>query len=210
MNGLIVVGNTKGGCGKSTLVMSLIAEAESRHQKVLVVDADPTSVLKYWCSRRNVECLHIASTLNISEYLSKLKSEHPHSIIMVDTGGFDSVAARSAITTNDVDIVIFPVKTSPVDLFVTKQFLNEALSYLSHTNPIGVLMEADHLQNATSDILAAKELLSSFGIKPLENFTIKRKIYRENFIKGGDHLKNEKAKKEVAGIYDELRGYLSE
>lgn len=190
--------------------MSLIAEAESRDQDVLVVDADPTSVLKYWCSRRNVKCLHIASTLNISEYLSKLKSEYPNHLIIVDTGGFDSVAARSAITTNDVDIVVFPVKTSPVDLFVTNQFLNEALNYLSHTNPVGIIMEADHLQNAASDILAAKELLRNFGIEPLKNFTVKRKIYRENFIKGGDHMKNEKAKQEVAGIYDELRGYLNE
>ncbi|MCD9492595.1 AAA family ATPase [Photobacterium phosphoreum] len=205
MNKLIVVGNTKGGCGKSTLVMSLAAEASRRDNKVVIVDADPTSVLKYWCSVRGVECIHVASTLNISSLLIELKTKHQTALIIVDTGGFDSKAARSAITAKCVDIVIFPVKTSPLDLFVTRQFLKEALPYLNHVKPLGVIMEADHLQNATGDILAAKDLLRNFGVEPLKNFTIKRKVYRENFMKGGDHLKNEKARNEVAAIYDELR-----
>ncbi|MGF1871992.1 ParA family protein [Photobacterium indicum] len=204
MNKLIVVGNTKGGCGKSTLVMSLAAEAAVRNQNVIIVDADPTSVLKFWCSVRGLECVHIASTLNISDILSDLKLNNPDAIILVDTGGFDSKAARSAITAKCTDIVIFPVKTSPVDLFVTRLFLKEALPYLKHVKSVGVIMEADHLQSSTPEILAAKDLLRKFGVTPLNFFTVKRKEYRKNFMKGGDHLVNEKAKLEVAAIYDEL------
>ncbi|TLS72752.1 division plane positioning ATPase MipZ [Photobacterium damselae] len=208
MNKLVVVGNVKGGCGKSTLVMSLAAEAERRGQSIILIDADPTSVLKYWCSVRNIECIHVASTLNIADLLEQTKVKHSNSLIVVDTGGFDSKAARSAITAKCVDMVIFPVKTSPIDLFVTRQFLKEALPYLQRVNPVGVLMEADHLQTATADILAAKDLLSKFGIMPLMNYTIKRKAYRKNFIKGGDHLTDKNAKAEVSAIYDEIEGIL--
>ncbi len=115
MNKLVVVGNVKGGCGKSTLVMSLAAEAERRGQSIILIDADPTSVLKYWCSVRDIECIHVASTLNIADLLEQTKVKHSNSLIVVDTGGFDSKAARSAITAKCVDKVIFPVKTSPID-----------------------------------------------------------------------------------------------
>lgn len=206
MHKLIVVGNTKGGCGKSTLVMALTAEAERRKQKVITVDADPTSVLKFWASVRGIDCKHVASTLNIADYLDALKIDNKDSLIIVDTGGFDSKAARSALTAKCTDIVIFPVKTSPIDLFVVRQFLKEAMPYIKHINPLAVLMEADHLQSAADDILSAKKVLEGFGVKPLNNFTVKRKVYRENFTRGGDHLGNIKAKNEVSCIYDELVG----
>ncbi|MGR6831050.1 ParA family protein [Aliivibrio wodanis] len=204
MNKLIVVANTKGGCGKSTLVMCLAAEASARNIDVVLVDADPTSILKFWAGKRKINCVHVASTLNVSELLIKLKTENPNSLILVDTGGFDSKAARSAIVTENVNTVIFPVKTSPLDLFVTRQFLQEALPYLKNANCVGVVMEADHLQSAATEILKAKDVLSSFGIKPIQAFTVKRKEYRKNFLRGGDHLVNEKAKKEVSDIFDEL------
>lgn len=209
MQKLIVVGNTKGGCGKSTLVMALTAEAERRQQKVIIVDADPTSVLKFWASIRGIECKHVASTLNISDYLTTLKNENNDALILVDTGGFDSKAARSALTAKCTDIVVFPVKISPIDLFVVRQFLKDALPYIKHTNPLAVLMEADHLKSATDDILSAKKVLEGFGVKPLNNFTVKRKVYRENFTRGGDHLANIKARNEVSLIYDELMGDLN-
>ncbi|HIF9315441.1 TPA: AAA family ATPase [Photobacterium damselae] len=209
MNKLVVVCNAKGGSGKSTLCISLSAYAESVNQRVILVDGDPTGVSKWWCERRgsdNVTAIHLPSDKDISFELAKIKKKNQDALIIVDCGGFDNIAMRTAVAADVTDLVVITTKCSPIDLLVARPFIVEALNYLGERagKVVGVMMESDALPSMTPKILEAKAALSGFGVTVLNNFTVKRDAYRNSFLKGGDALKDPKAKAEISAIYNEI------
>lgn len=209
MNKTIVISNVKGGSGKSTLCMSLAAYAESIGKSVIVVDGDATGVTKFWADRRasdNVKVYHLPSNLDISHELDKIRKKNSDSLILVDCGGFDNIAMRSAVGCEATDLVVITSKCSTIDLFVARPFLMETVEFLKDkaTRIVGCFMENDALPSKAKKILEAKEAMQGFGVTPINNFTVKRDAYRDHFLHGGDALVDPKAKAEIQKIFEEL------
>ncbi|MEZ8363226.1 hypothetical protein AB6C40_23435 [Vibrio splendidus] len=91
-----------------------------------------------------------------------------------------------------------------------RPFVIEAANHLSgsDTTIVGCFMENDALPSKASKILEAKKAMSGFGIKVLDNYTVKRDAYRDNYLKGGDALSDPKARKELEAIYNEIKEVL--
>lgn len=209
MNKLIVVGSSKGGTGKTTLVTHLAALHEHKNGKVALVDVDPSGASSIWHSLRktpNIELYTFKSNADIKEELAEIKRKHPNRLIVVDCGGFDSRAMRTAIMADVTDAVIIPSKTSEIDLAVARPFIIQTVAALKDKKTLrGCVMDADPLPSLASEILFAKDAMTKFGLKPLNSFTYRRKAYKDNFLKGGDALRsNAKAFNDVEQIYNEI------
>lgn len=117
----IVVGNEKGGCGKTTLAVNLAALAAEAGLDTLLVDADPgqQSAVR-WATRRRdahpeaprVHCVSLTAR-NIRPDLDDLARRYQ--VIIVDTGAEDSPQLRAAATV--ADALLVPVQPDPFDLW---------------------------------------------------------------------------------------------
>ncbi|CAK3485655.1 Plasmid partition protein ParA-like protein [Vibrio crassostreae] len=209
MKKVIVVGSTKGGAGKTTLVIHLAAYHERLGGKVLIVEVDPSGASKMWVTLRkssNIVVKHYKTDLDLADEMIRLKEEYSDHLVIVDCGGFDNKAMRTAITSRATDAVIIPSKPSLIDLAVARPFIIQTAKALEGKKPLrGCIMEANPLPNMAKEIWDTKAAMEKFGMTPLVNLTYKRNAYKENYLDGGDGLShNSKALDDIKAIYEEI------
>ena len=123
MGTLIVVGNEKGGCGKTTLSVNIAAMAAGKGRDVLLVDGDAgqQSSAK-WAARRadahpNASQVRSVSLTGrgmvIAKELQDLRRRYE--VVVVDTGAEDSPELRAAATV--ADVLVVPVQPDALDLW---------------------------------------------------------------------------------------------
>jgi chromosome partitioning protein len=120
MSFTIVVANSKGGCGKTTLAM-LLAGALAKHLDVTVVDSDPQGTASIWSKQGPFPCPVVAADPdNASDQLRELAQERQ--AVVVDCppnlGAPVFHAAMSA-----ADILLVPCAPEPADAWATELLL---------------------------------------------------------------------------------------
>lgn len=167
---IVVVANEKGGVGKTTLAANLAILRAQQDAKVLVVDADPQGSISEFFRVRTDEghepsltCVAIAGR-GVSSEVRKLVPNF--SDVVIDVGGRDTAAFRSALLIADVLLVPFlpgqfdAWSLETVDALVDEaQALNQGMKALmvmnkTDTNPrVGLAGEvgefAEELKNLT-------------------------------------------------------------
>ena len=98
---IILVGGEKGGSGKSCLAQNLAVYLQSHKRDILLLDADPQGTTTDWVKERdeNLDLKNIPSVQaagNIRQVLDDLSKRYQD--IIIDAGGQDSEALRSAMT----------------------------------------------------------------------------------------------------------------
>ena len=98
---IILVGGEKGGAGKSCLAQNLAVYLQTKNRDVLLLDADPQDTTTDWIKERdeNEDLKNIPSVQasgNIRQVLKDLSKRYED--IIIDAGGQDSEALRSAMT----------------------------------------------------------------------------------------------------------------
>ncbi|HBO59744.1 MAG TPA: ATPase [Alphaproteobacteria bacterium] len=146
---VIVIGNEKGGTGKSTLAMHLIVWFLCRGKRVASIDLDGRQgTLTHYIENRAAYAEKHGLALGLPEHLTvstrefpteaerkedevaflyqveKLKNEND--VILIDTAGSDSALFRLAHTT--ADVLMTPINDSLVDLDVLAQIDAESLT----------------------------------------------------------------------------------
>ena len=98
---IILIGGEKGGSGKSCLAQNIAVYLQNRNRDILLLDADPQGTTTDWVKER--EQNQISKTLpsvqcsgNIRQTLIDLSKRYQD--IVIDAGGQDSEALRSAMT----------------------------------------------------------------------------------------------------------------
>ncbi len=118
---VVVIGNEKGGTGKTTCAVNLAAHAAGAGLDVLLVDADPgqQSAARWAAVRRElqptrpqVRCVSLHGG-HIRAELADFAARY--GAVVVDTGASDSAELRAA--TLVADVLVVPVQADDLDLW---------------------------------------------------------------------------------------------
>ncbi len=114
---VVVVGNLKGGCGKSTIAFNLAVWLASAGDTPVLVDLDPQKTLSDLVSVRE----DIEATPQIASPVDALPPSADGRRVLVDFGASDF--ARMAQVIPRADLILVPVLPSQADVWATQRYL---------------------------------------------------------------------------------------
>lgn len=210
---ILLVGGEKGGSGKSCLAQNIAVYLQHRQKDVLLLDADPQGTTTDWAKEReendgltNLPCVQASG--NIRQILKDLVKRYQ--VVVVDAGGQDSEALRSAMTV--ATHLLLPFRPKRRDL-KTLVHVSQLVKLANAVNPDmfvrAVITQCPTLPSQTQRILDAKEACQSFGIEPLQSITCNRNVYDDADENGSSVLEVEtdlKAKEEIESLVAEFLG----
>lgn len=139
---ITLIGQTKGGVGKSMLTANLAAFAAHEGRKVLIIDADRQQTSGKWASVRTIEkvkpvvhcaALGIDKRTDAKAFAQKVKSlAGEYDEIILDCGGQDSRELRTSLAI--ADVMIAPARPSQADLWGLGD-LDELVKQVEAINP---------------------------------------------------------------------------
>jgi chromosome partitioning protein len=127
----IVVLNTKGGSGKTTLATNLAAYYAAAGRRVALMDLDPQGSSMRWLKQRPPEAPPIhgiagyEKRLNVTRSFA-LRSPPGTEIVIVDTPAALSVAQMPE-TVRDASVIIVPVLPSDIDIHAASRCIADLL-----------------------------------------------------------------------------------
>lgn len=178
---ILLLGGEKGGSGKSCLAQNLAVWLQARGGDVLLLDADPQGTTADWAAERadqdDLKAIPVVQAHgNIRQTLLDLRTRYRQ--IVVDAGGADSEALRSAMTV--ATHMLIPFRPKRRDLKTLPKVENLA-RLATAVNPVlivrAVITQCPALPSQVQRILDAKEACTSFGVQPLNAITTARNIY---------------------------------
>lgn len=172
---IVVVGQQKGGVGKSTLAGNVAVALALGGRRVILVDADKQQSAAKWGSRRQISGIdpEIAfATLRaekIPDFMSTIKNlgeSGKFDYCIIDVGGHDSRELRASLSL--ANILIAPCTPSQVDVEALGEFdelLDELQSYNPSLTVVSVINKANtglfrHEIEQAADAMAEMEHLS--------------------------------------------------
>lgn len=208
---IILLGGEKGGSGKSCLAQNLAVWLQRKGRDVLLLDADPQGTTVDWAKER--EQAGVLSPLpvveahgNIRQTLLDLQKRYEE--IIVDAGGADSEALRSAMTV--ATHMLIPFRPKRRDL-KTLPNVENMVRLARAVNPDlivrAVITQAPALPSQGQRILDSKDACTSFGIQALQAFTTARNVYDDADENGSSVLEagtDGRAIEEIEMIAEEL------
>jgi chromosome partitioning protein len=210
---IFTICNEKGGAGKSSISQALACYLLlEKKEDTLLIDADPQRTTAEWCEERNeselpsVPCVELHG--NIANELKDLSGRYKN--IVIDCGGADSKAMRSALAVSDVALLPFrpkrrdlKVAPSMADTIETAKALNPELKVFS------VITQAPTLPSQSNRILSAKSFLRSLELNPLEYITRNVNSWDdadESGLSVFEYKEDQKAAQDARLVFEELMG----
>ncbi len=208
---ILLVGGEKGGSGKSCLAQNMAVYLQQQQKDVLLLDADPQGTTTDWAKEReendsliNLPCVQASG--NIRQILKDLVKRYE--VVIVDAGGQDSEALRSAMTVATHMLLPFRPKRRDLKTLVNvSQLVKLAKAVNPDMKVRAVITQSPTLPSQVQRILDAKEACRSFGIEPLQSLTCNRNVYDDADENGSSVLEVEtdfKAKEEIESLVIEF------
>lgn len=171
---LLVSGGEKGGTGKTALATNLAVCLAMRGRDVLLVDADPQRSSAKWASQRAK--LPVAGKfakiawceLNDDLYAALVDLRGRYSDVIVDVGGVDGVAFRTALAA--ADRLYSPMVPSDVDLETAgdlNQLVGQVRALGNRALQAFVVLNHCSTHPSNDEIGYAREALAEFPNLPL-------------------------------------------
>lgn len=213
---LITIFNQKGGCGKTTIAMSLAGAMAQRGYAALVVDMDPQGTATRWASAAPDERPFPASVMSLAPMEGKMHREvknhmETHDVILIDCPpAMSSAAPTSAMLVSDLALI--PVVPSPADIWAAEAAKKLAETAQLVNDGLTTRVVANMVQRTTSlarDLLELLEEDKTFP--PLRSSLGLRAAFREAQILGSTvHLvpRAKAAVDEVEAMTDEVLALL--
>jgi len=181
---ITIIGNLKGGTGKSTVAFNLsIWVATRRNVHVSVYDLDPQATISDALEIRE-EDGHVPS-IKPQHFVSQLGSEGKHTEVIVDIGLSDGESMRAAI--QRADRILIPVAPSQADVWSTQRFLKQIADICkngSQPEILGFMNRSDTHRAVRETDDAYDALCGLSSIKMLEPRLYQRTAYRRSFSEG--------------------------
>jgi len=184
---LTVVGNLKGGTGKSTVAFNLAVWLAHDKTGVRAFDLDPQCTLVDVCDVRQEDgfepSVEVSTDLAELEELAKdTKRKQP---IIVDISASNMPAMERAISL--ADRVLIPVQPSQADIWSTQRFLKivqNSINPDNKTEVLGFINRADTHIGVRETDEAEQALQMLQGVKALDCRLYQRTAYRRSFSEG--------------------------
>lgn len=204
----IIIGNCKGGVGKSTISTNLATAAALDGKRVMIIDADPQKSSLDWRSIRNQDNIQTVSITTPTLHKDAQAFDSSHDLIIIDAGGRNSATFRSAIMA--ADIFIMPVLPSVFDLYATEETL-ALLSECRALKEVEARLVLNQLQPHTLMAREAEEALVKMAGESdcpvLATRLHHRAAFKTSIMSGQGVLEYEpkgKAAAEVSALYSEI------
>ncbi|MBF0584240.1 MAG: AAA family ATPase [Magnetococcales bacterium] len=183
---ITVIGNLKGGCGKSTITFNLAIWLAGMGENVVAFDLDPQSTLSDVAEVRQDEGVVPAITVFRPESNpTKIMREHQGEVL-VDVGASNLWAMRQAIAM--AQRILVPVPPSQADVWSTARFrdiINETVINRKERPEILLFINrADTHPGIRESHETEGALASLAGVTLLENRICQRTAYRRSFSEG--------------------------
>ncbi len=181
-----VIGNLKGGTGKSTVAFNLAVWLAVNKKKVKAFDLDPQETLSdVFAIRKEDEYQPEVNIANSFDSLVKSKEDNSTEYLVdVGTSGLNAMKGAIAIA----DRIIVPVAPSQADIWATQRFIKLVKEVCSNNKKkptlLGFINRADtHI--AVRETKEAEEALQHLtGIKLIDVRLYQRTLYRRSFSEG--------------------------
>jgi len=177
---ITVVGNLKGGTGKSTVVFNLALWLANANRPVVLCDLDPQNTLRDAIDVRVEEGYE--PTISVFGSIPKKDSGD----VLIDIGLSDMEAARMALSR--ADRVVIPVTPSQADVWATQQFLGiiDESTRANATKPqvYSFINRADTHPAATENAETQEVLKQIPGMDVLDQYLSQRLAFRRSFSEG--------------------------
>ena len=206
---VVSVCSTKGGVGKTTLVMCLADAFARQGGSVAIVDGDPNGHVATWRARAGDDCkvtvVSEADETKIQDAIARAASKY--ALVFVDLEGAASQSVTYAIAESDV--VLIPTKVSGMDLqevFRTYEVVKRAEKMLKRSIPARVVLtQMSPLQSRVAQHARAE--IQSNAIPVLSTEIIQRAAYQSIHFTGATpaHADGDpKAAREIASALAEI------
>ena len=172
---IITVASTKGGVGKSTLVVNLVAQFIKMGRKVALLDADPQRSASKWNIVRDMMIkdgeklppLFVASAQG--ETLAVIAQERANEgfYVFIDSAGVDDQNTRTALVKSDYILTI--ATPDPIDLWevdTVLKLVNSLEKKQSRRIPTFLVFNKVSTHHNVKDVEEALEFLDGRGIFP--------------------------------------------
>jgi chromosome partitioning protein len=204
---ILVVGNIKGGVGKSLIAVNIAAVLAGQGRDVLLIDGDEQASASTFAELRAEHSGVPAFTTiqlqgaAIRQQMRQLREKYGE--VIIDCGGRDTGSLRAALTIGDV--ILIPFQPRSVDLWVGEQIgglVAEAREINDGLRAFAVLNAADVQGKDNNDALQA--LRGIEGVEPLSSVIVRRKAFPNAFSEGlsvvEQSTKDAKACDELMGV----------
>ena len=214
---VITVFNQKGGCGKTTIAMSLAGAMGMRGYATLVVDMDPQGTASRWSSAAPEDRKFPADVISLAPMEGKMHREVRNQIEKYDAIFIDCPPAMSSAAPTSAmlvsDLALIPVVPSPGDIWAAESAKKLALAAQANNEGLLARVVANMVQKSTSLAKELMELLDEDKEFPLLKSSIgSRAAFREAQIIGSTvhHVPRAAAAiDEVEAITDEVMRLLA-
>ena len=196
---ITLIGNLKGGTGKSTVTFNLALWVATRHNKhVIVYDLDPQATTSDAFEIRADEgYLPAIVPVRTAETLG---TDGKNSEVLVDMGLADMAALEIAV--RKADRILIPIAPSQADVWSTQRFLKMVSDIRGDqaVELLGVINRADthHAVRETAEAAEAMQMLGN--IRLLEPRLYMRTTYRRSFSEGLAVIEMEPRSKAAAEV----------
>ncbi|EIJ42780.1 ATPase involved in chromosome partitioning [Beggiatoa alba B18LD] len=181
---ITVIGNLKGGSGKSTVTFNLALWLRQAGKSVTAYDLDPQSTLCDAAQVRKEEGYEPALTIQTRH--NKLEKDNSEQEILIDVSAANMAGMKKALSL--ANRIIIPVCPSQADLWSTQRFLltiaslintnappPQVLAFINRADTHSAIRETEETENALSSLQ---------GIRVLKTRLCQRTVYRRSFSEG--------------------------
>lgn len=179
---ITVIGNLKGGTGKSTVAFNLAVWLATNGRDVSLFDLDPQATLSDVAQIREEE--EYLPAIKVTNDITKLKARK-NKEILVDVGTADFESMKLALSL--ADRVVVPVPPSQADIWSTQRFMkiiDEVNEGGKKPEILGFINRADTHIHVRETGEAEEALLHLPGIKLIDVRLYQRTAYRRSFSEG--------------------------
>jgi chromosome partitioning protein len=177
---ITLVGNFKGGTGKSTVAFNLAIWLSTQGKKIAAVDLDPQGSLTDVMFVR--EEMEYEPLVPVFQELDKKMGKHWDEII-VDVGTADLPAMEKAMQL--AGRVVIPVAPSQADVWSTQRFMDLVRKNCKDDTIVtGIINRADTHPKVTETEEAMEALSLVPGLKMQKSYLYQRTAYRRAFSEG--------------------------
>lgn len=206
--------STKGGVGKTSLVMAIATDLRRRNHSVLLLDCDPNRHLAEWVRRRadpGITAIDEITEANVRQTV--LDHTGAYDYTLIDLAGFGNLTMLYAFSVSDV--VLIPTQQSYMDVKETVRtfkVVTDSVGVLRHTPACGTVVVRTQAAIQSRVDRHARDLLSEHGVPAFRTELIERSLLKEMSYTGrgpGEVDAGSNADRNVQALADEFIAFLT-